>query len=113
MDLEYVVDVEEERVVLAHFASFLSVSSWTAIIRRVDSRTRSFLVSFTGRMMRASPSVLTSSAVAFVMLSSSGIGRSMMSPRLLPTAESYLIMAPSWYVGTNDVPTGGAPLGSC
>ena len=31
----------------------------------------------------------------------------MMSPRLLPTADSFLIMAPSLYVGTNDVPTGG------
>lgn len=38
-------------------------------MRFVDSRTRSFFESFTGRMMSASPSVLTSSGVSFVMSS--------------------------------------------
>lgn len=111
VQLDDVLDVEEQRFVRARFASFRRVSSWTAIMRLVDSRRRAFLLGFAGRMMSASPSVLTSSGVSFVMSSSSRIGRSMMSARLLPTVESFLIMRTSLYEGTNNSVTPIGPSG--
>src|SRR5690606_32163031 len=95
---------------VAHLASFRYVSSWASIKRSAAASARSISGSFlTGRMMRASPSVRTSSGVSFVMSSSSRIGRSMMRPRLLPTAESFLtiMMEPRSYARNTPSITSG------
>lgn len=71
---------------VAHLASFRYVPSCASISRSAAESARSTKGAFfTGRMMSASPSVLISRGVSFVMFGNSGIGRSMMSPRLLPT----------------------------
>jgi hypothetical protein len=101
VDLDDVFDVEELQFVRAHFASFRGVSSWTAIIRFVDSRIRSFLPSLAGQMRSASPLVLTSSAVSLVMPSSSRIGRSL--DLSLPQQGQHL----------HPRVTGGAPQRGC
>lgn len=85
-----VTHVTDDRIRRAHFANFRIVCSCTEISLLADARTRSFRDSFAGRMISASPSVRTSRRVSFVMLKSSRIGRSMMSPRLLPTEVSFL-----------------------
>jgi len=41
VQLDHVLHLKEQRFVGAHFESFRRVSSWTAIIRFVDSRMRS------------------------------------------------------------------------
>jgi len=85
---------------VAHFASFRYVSSCASISRSAMARARSISGAFfMGRMMSASPSVLTSSGVSLVMSRSSRMGRSMMRPRLLPTAERGLRwkpQSPAW-----------------
>lgn len=76
---------------VAHSASFRYVSSCASISRSAAASARSISGAFlAGRMMSASPSVLTLSGVSLVMSSSSRMGRSMMRPRLLSTAESSL-----------------------
>jgi len=75
---------------VAHWASFLYVSSWASIISSAAVSARSSNgTCLSGRMISPWPSVVTSSGVSLVMSRSSRIGRSIMSPRLLPTTDSF------------------------
>ena len=93
-------DVKKLRL---HSASFRSVSSWLSIKRSVASLSRALRLALTGRMMSASPSVVTSSLVSLSMLSRSRIGRSMISPRLFPMVQSvFSMIAPPYQHRSNN-----------
>ena len=92
-DSEHVLHPEE--LYRPHFASFSNAAAWTSATRNDASRTRSARASRSGRMMSASPSVLTSSSVSLSMRSSSSTGLSMMSPRLFPTTLNFFCMGTS------------------
>ena len=72
-------------------ASFFIVSSSSSVMRAAACLSRADLLLCCGRMISASPPVFTSSGVSLSMPSSSRMGFSMMSPRLLPIAVSFLI----------------------